>query len=81
MLLDTKRKFKPQHVATLKLTNGKWSNNNTLATLHALDMLIRDMSGRSANNRTAQHKGRDYQILKTIAEKWGQENGDREREH
>ena len=41
-------------------------------------MLIRDMSGRSANNRIAQHKGRDYQIQKKIAEKWGQEHGDKE---
>ena len=80
-LLDTKRKFKPQYVATLKLINGKWSNNNTLATAHALNRLIQDMSGRSANNKIAQHEGREWQILKTIAEKYGQENGDREREH
>lgn len=58
-LIDTGKRFKPQYVATLKLKCGKWSNNNTLATLHALHMIISDMSGKSASNRIVQHKVSD----------------------
>ena len=49
------KRLKPQYAATLKLKCGSWSNNNTVATLHALHKLILDLSRRSASNRIAQH--------------------------
>ena len=74
------KRFKPQYVATLRLKCGKWSNNNTLATLQALHMLIMDLSGRSASNRIVQHEGREYQMVKAIGKKWGLENMARQQE-
>ena len=74
------KRFKPQYAATLRLKCGKWSNNNTVATLQALHKVIMDLLGRSASNRIVQHEGREYQMVKAVAKKWGLENMARDQE-
>ena len=69
-----KKRLKPQYIVTLRLKDGSWSNNNTMATIQALYKLISDLSGRSASNKIAQHEGREYQMVKAIAIQWGKEN-------
>ena len=71
-LTKLSKTHKPQFRATLRLQRG-WSQHNTLATLHAFDKLVSDMSQNSASNKIAQHQGRDYRIVETIAQKWGLE--------
>ena len=74
------KRIKPQYAATLRLKCGSWSNNNTMATVQALHKLILDLSGRSASNRIAQHEGREYQMVKAIANQWGSENMGKDQE-
>ena len=58
-LTNESKTHKPQFRATLRLQRG-WSQHNTLATLHAFDKLVSDMSQNSASNKIAQHQGREY---------------------
>ena len=51
-----------------------------IAAIHSHDTLIRLLSGRLESNRVAQYEGREYQIVKAIAKRWGLENVNEELE-